>query len=317
MNAKKLFLSIAILLIGLSGCSPSSGDTNSFGSDSPQVWFDAPEPGTVVYPPNPCAIIAHGASPNGIAVFELLINGQAASVPSPDTGASLVTLTRDCAVSEPGVYALQLRAQANDGNWSGYTETYFVIPSADGEVPPPQPVEPIMTLTPRPILTPVPSVPDELSVTEVSTWVVYVGEASCGPMETVVTARATASKGITAVLLFYQFNGGEFQSVGMSPIGNDLYLGTISMSNLFGNSIPFDRAIIGYQVVVQQSDGDTSLRTPVNPDIEALACGSSGGNPPGGQIDTCNAFTDQRTCIANNCNWWLVNDTTFVCQSKP
>ncbi len=316
MNVKKNFLFLLVLLTWISGCTPSTGDTNSLGPDSPQVWFDEPEPGTIYYPPNPCVMVAHGASPNGIAVFELLINGQASSVPSPDTAASLVTLNRDCAVTEPGTYALQLRAQDNNGNWSGYAETYIVIPGAGEEVVPPQLVDPILTLTPNPTLTPVPSVSDELSVTEVSTWVVYVGDSSCGPMETVVTAHAVASKGIAAVVLFYNFNGGGFQSVGMNPLGNDLYRGTISMPSMFGNSIPFDSAIIGYQVVVQQSDGDTSLRTPVNPDIEAKACGSgsSGGQPT---VDACNAFTSQRTCVANNCNWWQVNDTTFICQSKP
>lgn len=315
MNTKKHFLIVLLILAALWGCSPSSGDTNSLGADSLNVWFDAPEPGTVYYPPNPCSIVAHGASPNGIAVFELLINGQAVSVPSPDTDASLVTLTRDCVANEPGTYALQLRAQDNNGNWSGYAETYFIIPGEDGEAAPPPFVDPVVTVTPEPIRTPAPSIANELAITEVSTWVVYVGESSCGPMETVVTARATASKGIAAVVLFYQFNDSEFQSVGMQAIGNDLYRGTISMSSLFGNSIPFDSAIIGYQVVVQQSDGDTSLRTPVYPDIEAKACGSSsGGQPP---VDACNAFTDQRTCIANNCNWWQINDTTFICQSKP
>lgn len=404
MNANRWLLCIVLFLSMVSGCTPAAQDAGL--SSAPKAWFDAPLPGTVFYPPNPCSIVAHGASPNGIAVFELLINGQSASVPSPDTGASLVTLTRDCAVSEPGAYALQLRAQDNNGNWSGYAETYFVIPGAEGgtiggmviadlngngvqesnevgaegvevvlkgcgsnqsqntkpggtflftnipagsctlEVfkagwgfsgsvpsvgyPIPVASDPNLptnlgilispmsdSIPPEPTSTVVPSVPDELSVTEVSTWVVYVGDSSCGPMETVVTARATASKGITAVILFYQFNDSEFQNVSMSPIGNNLYRGTISMPALFGDSIPFDRAIIGYQVVVQQSDGDTSLRTPVNPDIEALACGSSGGNPPGGQTDSCNAFTDQRTCIANNCNWWQINDTTFICQSKP
>lgn len=315
MNMKRLFLAVIFLMMGPVGCSPSSTNAESIGSDAPRAWFDAPIPGTVFYPPNPCQIVAHGASPYGIAVFELFINGTAVSVPSPDTGASLVTLTRDCAVSEPGVYALQLRAQDNSGAWSGYAETYFIIPGEDGELAPPPSVESIVTVAPQSTLTPVVSAPDELSITEVSTWVVYVGDSFCGPMETVVTAHATASKGIAAVTLFYQFNDGEFQNVSMSPIGGDLYRGTISMSSLFGNSIPFDHAIIGYQVVVQQSDGDTSLRTPVSPDIEVKACGSSGDSGTG--QDACNAFTDQRTCVANNCNWWQITSATFVCQSKP
>lgn len=313
MATRKLFLGLLILTLGLLGCSAVPGnESSSVAGNAPRAWFDAPLPETVFYPPNPCMIVAHGASPNGIAAFELTVNGTAASLPSPDTQSSLVTLTRDCALTKPGRYVLLLRAQDNAGNWSGYAETYFVIPN-EREAAPPQPVAPVVTLIPRPTSTPVPSAPNELAVTDVSTWVVYVGNSSCGPMETVITARATASKGIAVVVLFYNFNGGAFQSAAMSPIGNDLYRGVISMSNLFGYSIPFDSAIIGYQVVVQQSDGDTSLRTPVYPDIEAKACGSSSG----GAVDACNAFTDQRTCIANNCNWWQINDTTFVCVSKP
>ena len=313
MKIKNVLPCFIVLILVANGCSASNENADTFGSESPRAWFDSPEPGTIFYPPNPCAIVAHGASPNGIAMFDLLINGQTSSIPSPDPGASLVTLTRDCSATEPGTYALQLRAQDNVGNWSGYAETYFVIPDGNGEVNPAQPVDNNVTVTPAPTLTPVISIPDELSITDVSTWVVYIGESSCGPMETTVTAHATASKGIAAVVLFYQFNDSEFQSVSMNPIGNDLYSGKISMTSVFGSSIPFDSAIVGYQVVVQQSDGDTSLRTPVIPDIEAKACGSS-SNPT---VDACNAFVDQRACQANNCNWWQINNTTFVCKSKP
>lgn len=314
MKIKKILPCFIILILAANGCSASNGNADAFGSVSPRAWFDSPEPGTIFYPPNPCTIVAHGASPNGIAMFELLINGQASSIPSPDPGSSLVTLTRDCGASEPGTYALQLRAQDNEGNWSGYAETYFVIPDGNGDVNPAQPVDANFTPAPALTLTPGISIPDELSITDVSTWVVYVGESSCGPMETTVTAHATASKGVAAVVLFYQLNDSEFQSVSMNSIGNDLYRGTINLTSIFGNSTPFDSAIIGYQVVVQQNDGDTSLRTAVNPDIEAKACGSSSSAPA---VDACSAFVDQRACQANNCNWWQVNTTTFVCKSKP
>ena len=407
MTAKKLFVSLLILVIALTGCSsvPGNDDSSSTGNVL-RAWFDAPLPGTMFWPPNPCMIVAHGSSPNGIAVFELTINGTATSVPSPDTETSLVTLTLDCALTEPGRYLLQLRAQDNSGVWSGYAETSLIIAGQEGtgqiggvviadmngngvqeanevglegadvvlkgceptanqttkfdgtfqfsQVPAgsctlevfkggwgfsgsnpnlgyPIPVasDPNLptnlgilmapmadAIPPEPTFTPVVGPADELAITEVSTWVVYVGASSCGPMETVITAHATASKGITAVILFYRFGSGDFQSISMNPIGNDLYRGTLSMASIFGSSIPFDQAIPEYQVIVQQSDGDTSLRTPVLADIEARACGSVDDS---GSTDACSAYTEQRTCVAKGCNWWEIPGTpsTFVCKSKP
>lgn len=87
----------------------------------------------------------------------------------------------------------------------------------------------------------------------------------------------------------------------------------IKASTLRGGSVPFDQATLQYQIVIQQNNGDTSIRTPILADIAVQACGASSG----GQTDACNAFTDQRTCIAKNCNWWQINATTFVCVSKP
>jgi hypothetical protein len=315
MNAKNIFLGAIILAMGLSGCGPSADNDESFGSNAPRAWFDAPLPETV-YPPNPCQIVAHGASPNGIAVFELYINGTAVSVPSPDTQASLVTLNRDCALTEPGRYVLYLRAQDNSGAWSGYAETSLIIATGNEPLASPPPAEAVATVTLQPTLTPVIGPADELSITSVSTYVVYVGSSSCGPLETSITARAVASKGITAVVLFFRFPSTDFQSVSMSPLGNDLYQGTINMASLFGNSIPFDQSILEYQVVVQQSDGDTSLRTPLFSDIAAQACGPVDDS---GSTDACSVYTDQRTCIAKGCNWWEIPGTvpSFVCKSKP
>ncbi len=239
-----------------------------------QAWFDAPLPNSVFVLPGPCQIVAHGASPNGVAAFELTINGTAASIPSPDTQPSLVTLTRDCGLSEPGEYQLRLRAQDNAGNWSGFAETSLII---FADVTPTPEVMATETLTPTstPTLTPTPS--GGVSIERISTNVVYVGSSRCGPTEVTILARATAPKGITVVILFYRFSTGstptEFESVAMNPMGGDLYQRTLDMNSLFGGSIPFDEATLQYQVVVQQSDGDTSLRTPVMADITVQACG--------------------------------------------
>src|SRR5512146_794715 len=107
----KFFTGLLLLALSISGCNLSfaNGASPSNGTSAPRAWFDAPLPNTVVLPPSPCQIVAHGASPNGIALFELSINGSvSASIPSPDTKNSLVTLTRDCGLSQPGEYLLQM-----------------------------------------------------------------------------------------------------------------------------------------------------------------------------------------------------------------
>ena len=80
----------------------------------------------------------------------------------------------------------------------------------------------------------------------------------------------------------------------MKPIGGDLYEATLNPTELLGG-IPFEQATLQYQIVIQQNDGDTSLRTPVLADISVQACGSV--------TASCSSYTDERTCIANGCNW--------------
>ena len=296
MKNSRMRRGFLMIALWLSACAPAAGGPSA-GVAAVRAWFDAPLPGTVFYPPNPCQIVAHGSSPSGIALFELTINGAAAStIPSPDTKSSLATLTRDCGLSQPGEYNLMLRAQDNAGNWSGYAETSLVI---DAGAIPNQPVQPPpQQVIASPTPTPVPAVPGEVSVQSVSTWLLYAGDAGCGPQEVSIVAHATAPKGIKVVVLFYRFEPGSpsgFADVAMSPLGGDLYQGVLNPTSVLGGPAG---AILQYQVVVQQNDGDTSIRTPVLADIEVKPCG--GGAPP--PVD-CSSFPDKRACEANGCSW--------------
>ena len=309
-----LFAALILTSCNLPFTSNTSNDANAL-----RTWFDAPLPNTVVRPPNPCLIVAHGASPNGIALFELSINGAvSASIPSPDAKSLLVTLTRDCGLSQPGRYLLQMRVLDNAGQWSGFAETSLVI--AEGEapssVPPssiPSATEPSATLTPVPTFTPTAVVTGSVSIERVSTNQIYIGAASCGPLEVTILARATAPKGITVVVLFYRFATGssssEFQSVAMDSIGGDLYQGKLNPTSLLKGAVPFDQATLQYQVVVQQTDNDVSIRTPVMTDIAIQACGSV--------TVTCSSYTDKRSCEANGCNWVSLPGTipVYACRN--
>jgi len=316
---RKLLTGLLLLAVALSGCtlSPSNAQDSAAETDTLRAWFDAPLPNTVFFPPSPCQVVAHGASPSGIATFELSINGAVtASIPSPDTQNSLVTLTQDCGLSEPGNYLLQLRAQDNDGNWSGLAQTNLIIADREEatatlpatELPAPEISTPTLTLTPTPEPT------GGVTIESVSTDLVYLGGSDCGPVDVSITAHATAPKDIQVVVLFYRFEPGNssagFESVSMNPIGDDLYRGSLNPTSLLGGAIPFDLATLQYQVVVQQSDGDTSIRTPVIADVAVQACGSVT------TVD-CASYTTERTCIANGCNWVSIPSTVplYACQN--
>jgi hypothetical protein len=138
-------------------------------------------------------------------------------------------------------------------------------------------------------------------VERISGNLVYLGASSCGPQEVTVTARAVAPNGIKVVVLFYRFATGNsssgFESMSMNPIGGDLYQATLNPTSLLGG-ILFEQAALQYQIVIQQNNGDTSLRTPVIADIVVQACGRV--------TASCSSYTDERTCIANGCNWLSV-----------
>jgi hypothetical protein len=93
---RKLFILLCLLL---ASCNLPGEQIAS----TPQAWFDMPLLDTVFYPPNPCNLIAHGASPSGIAAFEISINGAVTSNESPsDSKTTLATLNTNCPTLAPG-----------------------------------------------------------------------------------------------------------------------------------------------------------------------------------------------------------------------
>jgi hypothetical protein len=174
------------------------------------AWFDAPY-ATVFYPPNPfCQIVAHGASPAGIAEFELSVNGETSLVTAARSGGShvaslkrdqagaegtLATLTRDCGVTDPGVYRLRIRAHDNAGAWSNYAETHFIIAG-------------VIYFTPAgrtaatPTFTPAPALTGGASIESISDDAIYAGDDS-GPTVTIVAGHITRTDQV--VVLFFRY----------------------------------------------------------------------------------------------------------------
>ena len=277
-------LIILVLVLGISACGPApTVEGGVSAGNEVSAWFDAPQPGTIYWPPNPCLIVAHASSPEGIARFVLFINGaEVAQIPSPDTTSAIVTLTTECNLVEPGEYQLKIRAQDNAGNWSEPVETSLIIPGVEEE---PEAVIPTITTgplarnPPATALTPTTTPqPGSVTIERISTNLVYIGRTGCGPMDVTITARITAPKPIVTVMIFHRFqtSGGEtdFLNATLAPIGGGLYQVTLIPSEALGGSVPFDEATLQYQVIAQLSDGDTSVRTSLLGDIQVKACTS-------------------------------------------
>jgi hypothetical protein len=102
------------------------------------------------------------------------------------------------------------------------------------------------------------------------------------------------------VVLFFRYEPGSpggFDSVSMSPLGGDLYQAILNPTSVLGGPA---EATLQYQVVVQEQDGDTNIRTPVLADVAVLPCGSGGGDLG------CSSYTDDDDCEAAGCSWVLV-----------
>ena len=273
-------LFVLVLVLGISACGPATPAGGGISAaDGVRAWFDAPLPGSIYWPPNPCLIVAHASSPEGIARFVLFINGaEVAQIPSPDTISHIVTLTTECTLTEPGEYLLKVRAQDNAGIWSEPVETSLIIPGVELEaVIPTITTGPLARNTPTTTLTPTTTPqPGSVTIERISTNLVYIGRTGCGAMDVTITARITAPKPIVTVMIFHRFqtSGGEteFLNATMVPIGDGLYQVTLTPSTALGGNVPFDEATLQYQVISQLSDGDSSVRTSLLGDIQVKAC---------------------------------------------
>jgi hypothetical protein len=149
-----------------------------------------------------------------------------------------------------------------------------------------QPPTPTLTLaaTAIPSATPTPVITTAgISVQSVSTDTVYY-RGSCNPKDVTFQVNASDSVGITAVVLFYRVQGAngnttDFLSKGMSPVGDDLYQATVNPESDFGGGTLANMGggTLQYQAVIQDQNGDTSVRTNLQAGVNITTC--SGGAP--------------------------------------
>jgi hypothetical protein len=283
----KLTSGFLILAVLLSGCSlPAVNNPASSPADTPRAWFDAPLPGSSFWPPNPCMIVAHASSPNGIALFELLVNGAlVASIPSPDTTSQLVTLSRDCGLSELGEYRLQLRARDNAGVWSGFAETSLVLAESEEPAATLPPTDPTATQQSAPPATPTSTTEPSLlfSSPQLSTTQFYYQGRGCGAKQ--VTIGVSVQSGSPAsVFLFHRLKnkandetGPWSQGAAMLP-GGGAYSHTLQGDDIPGTLVPTGMVsfpvnyTVQYQFVGLDSGGNVIGKSVIHADLTLSYC---------------------------------------------
>jgi len=145
MKAKIIALIILLALV-LTACGPEKALQSDFTGGS-QAWIDAPLQGSHL-PLAEVEIVAHASSPDGIASFEIYLNGLLLAQTSPDPGSmdqSLMYMRYSWLPAAPGSYLIEVKA-FDRNNQPGSPAQVFV------EVG-----EPTSTITPTETQTPTPT----------------------------------------------------------------------------------------------------------------------------------------------------------------
>ncbi len=142
----RVFASFILLLMVVSACGPGKALQSEFTGGS-QAWIDAPLQGSHL-PLAEVEIVAHAANPDGIASFEIDLNGQLLTKTDPDPGSldqTLMYMRYSWLPAAPGSYLIEVTAFDRD-NQPG-TPAQVVVQV--GEQTP--------TITPTEIQTPTPT----------------------------------------------------------------------------------------------------------------------------------------------------------------
>ena len=154
----KRWIFIAILIFGLTACeaSPDIPDVR-IGTPS-QTWIDAPLSNSTI-PQLPYTLMFHGASPSGIAEFEILINGVSTTKVFPSSADMNETLFFGESVwtpDAPGIYLIEVKAIGNDEE-SSFDRVSVTVKDVEEVEEIPETEETAPTATPRTIPAPNPT----------------------------------------------------------------------------------------------------------------------------------------------------------------
>jgi hypothetical protein len=286
---KRYQIGITVLLALLLASCGSGGITIDLGGDSSsdkpevapvEVGVDAPANGTTL-PMAPVNIAYHASCTDGISAVELSINGEVVnSFATPGSDQQVVALQYNWQPAVSGSHTIRVRAQSTSGAWSDYAAATVTIQAPAAPVVVEQEEnkpknEEKEEEEPKPTKT-----PEGITLFEIKhdRDKFFYGGNSCGSREVTITARVTNPEDVYQLVLFTRFADRESSSYtkwdsghAMSKKDKDLYSITLT-SNKIANYNAYEFAVMRYQIVVEDKDGDRSVRTEVMEDILLEVC---------------------------------------------
>jgi hypothetical protein len=265
----KMSAIFSLALIVLAACGPKAIPQVGFASAN-QAWIDAPLPDSHL-PLAPVEIVAHAANPDGIASFEIDLNGQllAKTVPDPASiDQTLVYMRYTWQPAAPGTYLIEVQAMDNS-NQPGAPAQVTV------EVGGPTP-SPTATLTPTFTLTPPQA--HFVKVVVKPNHIYYRG-ATCGDKQVQFQVQVSDPAMVAGVWLFVQLrnkDSGETTdwsgALVMSSMGSGWY-SYMLLSEDIPSVTKFRDAWVQYQFVAYDKSNTVVARSDVLWDVELSICG--------------------------------------------
>ena len=248
--------------------------------------IDSPVSGASL-PMNSVDISYHANSPDGVAAVELSINGEVvSSITTPGSDQELVALKYTWKPDVSGSHTIRVRAQSSTGAWSDYSAATVNVEGA--QVQQQQQQQPQQqqqqqqqqpqdqaTATPEPTAT-----PEGVNFFDIKhdKEKVYYGNNACGSHEITISTRVTNPDDVYVIVLFVRF--ADKESAGytkwdsgraMSKKDDDLYSVTLT-SEKIPNYNAYEFAVLRYQMVAQDKEGNSIARTEVMEDLNLEFC---------------------------------------------
>jgi hypothetical protein len=225
----------------------------------------------------------HASSTDGISAVELSVDGNVvSSIATPGSDQKVVALKYAWQPMTAGSHTISVRAQNTNGAWSDYATTMVSIAAAEQ----PQaaaPEEPTADAQSDPTSTPKPeptATPDGVTFFDIKhdKTKFYYGSNACGSHELTISTRVTNPDDVYALILFIRFADKESSAYtkwdsgrAMSKKDDDFYSVTLTSTKVT-NYNAYEFAVMRYQIVAQDKDGNSIARTEVMEDLNIEVC---------------------------------------------
>jgi len=299
MKRIRILISLLIVLVLLVSCG-DGGITIDLGgeeaSEEPaaapiEAGIDSPTNG-VTLPMAAVNIAYHASSTDGVAAVELTINGEVvSSIATPGSDQQVIALQYSWQPAVSGSHTIRVRAQSATGGWSDYAAATVNI-----QAPPAAQVEEEEDKEDEDEEgdedkedeedkdededDEEPEETDEITLYDIEhdEDKFYYGSNSCGSHEVTISTRVTNPEDIYQVVLFVRFADRESSDISkwdggraMSKKDDDLYSVTLTSTKIPNYNV-YEFAVMRYQIVVEDKNGDRSVRTEVMDDILLEVC---------------------------------------------